>query len=58
MVERGRKLHKEVVLHTHFNHPNEITGITEDAMNKLFERGITVRNQSVLQRGVNDDATR
>ena len=25
VVERGRKLHKEVVLHTHFNHPNEIT---------------------------------
>ena len=55
VVEKGRKLHKEVVLHTHFNHPNEITGITESAMNKLFERGITVRNQSVLQRGVNDD---
>ncbi len=54
VVEKGRKLHKEVVLHTHFNHPNEITGITEDAMNKLMERGITVRNQSVLQRGVND----
>jgi lysine 2,3-aminomutase len=54
VVERGRKLHKEVVLHTHFNHPNEITGITEDAMNKLHERGIFVRNQSVLQRGVND----
>jgi lysine 2,3-aminomutase len=54
IVEQGRKLHKEVVLHTHFNHPNEITGITEDAMNKLFERGITVRNQAVLQRGVND----
>ena len=34
--------------------PNEITGITEGAMNRLFERGITVRNQSVLQRGVND----
>lgn len=54
VVEKGRKLHKEVVLHTHFNHPNEITGITEDAMNLLFERGITVRNQTVLQRGVND----
>jgi lysine 2,3-aminomutase len=54
VVERGRKLHKEVALHTHFNHPNEITGITEDAMNLLFERGITVRNQTVLQRGVND----
>ncbi len=54
VVEAGRKLHKEVVLHTHFNHPNEITGITRDAMNKLFERGITVRNQSVMQRNVND----
>ncbi len=54
VVERGRALHKEVVLHTHFNHPNEITGITEDAMNALFSRGVTVRNQSVLQRGVND----
>jgi lysine 2,3-aminomutase len=54
IVEKGRKLHKEVVMHTHFNHPTEITGITEDAMNKLMERGITVRNQSVLQRGVND----
>jgi lysine 2,3-aminomutase len=56
VVELGRKLHKEVVLHTHFNHPNEITGITQDAMNVLHERGIFVRNQSVLQRRVNDDA--
>ena len=54
IVEKGRKLHKEVVLHTHFNHPNEITSITERAMNLLCERGIVVRNQSVLQRGVND----
>ena len=29
VVELGRKLHKEVVVHTHFNHPNEITGITQ-----------------------------
>ncbi len=54
IVEKGRKLHKEVVLHTHFNHPSEITSHTERAMDKLMERGITVRNQSVLQRGVND----
>ena len=54
IVEKGRALHKEVVLHTHFNHPREITSITEAAMNKLFERGVTVRNQSVLQRRVND----
>ena len=55
VVDLGRKLHKEVVIHTHFNHPNEITGITRDAMLRLFERGITVRNQSVLIRSVNDD---
>jgi lysine 2,3-aminomutase len=55
VVEKGRKLHKEVVLHTHFNHPNEITAITQMAMDRLMERGITVRNQSVLQRGVNDE---
>lgn len=55
IVERGRRLHKEVCVHTHFNHPNEITGITEKAMSIFVERGITVRNQSVLQRGVNDD---
>jgi lysine 2,3-aminomutase len=55
VVEHGRKLHKEVVLHTHFNNPREITEITRRAMNRLFERGITVRNQTVLQRRVNDD---
>ena len=55
VVERGRKLGKEVVIHTHFNNPSEISWITRDAMNLLFERGITVRNQTVLIRGVNDD---
>jgi lysine 2,3-aminomutase len=56
VVEHGRKLGKDVVLHTHFNSPNEITWITQRAMDELFRRGITVRNQSVLIRGVNDDA--
>jgi lysine 2,3-aminomutase len=54
IVEEGRRRHKEVVLHTHFNHPREITAITKAAMDKLCERGITVRNQTVLQRRVND----
>ncbi len=55
VVARGRTIGKDVVLHTHFNSPNEITWITQAALNVLFERGITVRNQSVLIRGVNDD---
>lgn len=55
VVEKGRKMHKEVVIHTHFNHPSEFTWISREATNLLMERGVTVRNQSVLQRGVNDD---
>jgi lysine 2,3-aminomutase len=55
VVDKGRTMGKDVVLHTHFNSPNEITEITRRAMNLLFERAITVRNQSVLIRGVNDD---
>jgi len=56
LVQLGRKLHKDVCLHTHFSHPNEITTITQEAMGKLFEDGVTVRNQAVLQRGINDDS--
>ena len=32
-----------------------MTGVTLDAMNLLTELGVTIRNQAVLQRGVNDD---
>ena len=56
VVDKARKVHKEVVIHTHFNHPNEITSISKRAGDLLMERGVTVRNQSVFQRGVNDDA--
>jgi lysine 2,3-aminomutase len=56
VVELGRELHKDVVVHTHFNHPNEITAVTKEAMDLLTERGITVRCQTVLQHGVNDQS--
>jgi lysine 2,3-aminomutase len=56
VVELSRVLHKDVAVHTHFNHPSEITSITQDAMNRLVERGIHVRCQTVLQRTVNDTA--
>jgi lysine 2,3-aminomutase len=54
VVEFGRSKHKDVVIHTHFNHPTEITWISQRALGLLHERGITVRNQAVLLRGVND----
>ncbi|MBN2054506.1 KamA family radical SAM protein [bacterium] len=54
LVEEGQQMCKEVCLHTHFNCMNEITEISHEAMDVLFRRGVTVRNQSVLIRGVND----
>ncbi|KAK9413292.1 putative L-lysine-aminomutase [Seiridium unicorne] len=55
VAHRARVGRKSVALHTHFNHPNEISWITEAAAQKLFEAAVTVRNQAVLLRGVNDD---
>ncbi len=54
VVQRGRSMGKDVMLHTHFNHANEITEITQRGLRRLFEAGVFVRNQTVLQRGVND----
>lgn len=45
---------KQVCLHTHINHPKEITWVTRVAANRLFEHGVIVRNQSVILKGVND----
>lgn len=54
-VERlGHSLGKEVVIHTHFSSPQEITTWSKKAMERLFAKRITVRNQAVLQQGVND----
>ncbi|KAK4682173.1 hypothetical protein QC764_113090 [Podospora pseudoanserina] len=52
---KAKKAGKAVAWHTHFNHPNEISWISKDASQKLFEEGVMVRNQTVLLRGVNDD---
>lgn len=57
VVDRARAMFKDVVIHTHFNHPNEVTPAVERAMRRLHSRGVFVRNQSVLLRGVNDDAS-
>lgn len=51
----ARKVGKAVAWHTHFNHPGEISWVTEMAARRLFEEGVTVRNQTVLLRGVNDE---
>ena len=54
--KKGRALGKQVVIHTHFSSPREITEWSRQAMQRLFAEGLIVRNQAVLQDGVNNDA--
>ena len=47
---------KTLYIPTHFNHINEITDVAREAVLKIREAGITVNNQAVLLKGVNDSA--
>jgi lysine 2,3-aminomutase len=54
--KQGRAMGKQVFIHTHFSSPREMTRWSQLAMERLFLEGVTVRNQAVLQEGVNNDA--
>jgi len=43
----------KVTIITHFNHPKEIAPANIEAIKRLVEAGLIVKNQSVLLRGVN-----
>ncbi len=45
----------QLFINTHFNHPNEITEESWQAVQILRQVGIPLGNQSVLLKGVNDD---
>jgi EF-P beta-lysylation protein EpmB len=45
----------KVVMVVHCNHPNEIDTTVTTAMQRLVKAGVTLLNQSVLLRGINDD---
>lgn len=47
---------KQLYVVTHFNHPREFTPESTAAIRALQKAGVAVRNQTVLLRGVNDDA--
>lgn len=55
VAANAKRAGKSVALHTHINHPDEISWITREAAQHLLEAGVTVRNQTVLLKGVNDD---
>lgn len=46
---------KTLYVPTHFNHEREITPIAEEAVKRIRATGVSVHNQAVLLKGVNDD---
>jgi lysine 2,3-aminomutase len=48
--------HHPLWVMTHFNHPRELTKASLRALVRLVDAGFPVMNQTVLLRGVNDDA--
>jgi lysine 2,3-aminomutase len=46
---------KYLAINVHFNHPDELQPEVLQACHKLTSRGITLRNQTVLLKGINDD---
>ncbi len=57
LIEFLKEFNREKTLFvpTHFNHPREITPVAAQAVLRLREAGLTVNNQAVFLRGVNDD---
>ncbi len=48
--------HHPIYLNTHFNHPMELTTEAEKVCCMLSDHGITLGNQTVLLKGVNDNS--
>lgn len=48
------KKHHPVYLNTHFNHPKEVTSEAKKACEMLANNGVSLGNQCVLLRGIND----
>jgi lysine 2,3-aminomutase len=48
--------HPAVWVMTHFNHPKELSPESREACARLVDHGLPVMNQTVLMRGINDDA--
>ncbi|MEM1349672.1 MAG: KamA family radical SAM protein, partial [Myxococcota bacterium] len=46
---------RPIYVHTHFNHPRELTAQAKRALSMLLDAGCVLGNQMVLLRGINDD---
>ena len=58
IAKKARERGVDIAVHTHINHPNQVTPLVRKAAERLLDLGFRdVRNQGVLLRGVNDSAS-
>ncbi|QBH95182.1 EF-P beta-lysylation protein EpmB [Limnobaculum zhutongyuii] len=55
LCQRFARSRLQIVLVTHINHENEIDSDVKNSMQKLKNVGVTLLNQSVLLKGINDN---
>ncbi|PJZ37079.1 lysine 2,3-aminomutase [Leptospira levettii] len=55
IIERYNDDNLSIFCHTQFNHPKECTKEAKDAVLRLLKVGVSVGNQAVLLKGINDD---
>lgn len=51
-----KQFNGQLIFVTHINHPNELEPVNQALFNRLAQKGITLFNQSVILRGINDDS--
>jgi lysine 2,3-aminomutase len=54
VLQAYSKKDRRIYISTQFNHPNEITEHSIEAVNRIINSGAIINNQTVLLRGVND----
>lgn len=55
IIEQYNDENLSIFCHTQFNHPKECTKEAKDAILRLLKAGVSVGNQAVLLKGINDD---
>lgn len=55
LIEVLRRFKGQLILVTHVNHPNELEPVNQALFRQLVQKGITLFNQSVVLRGINDN---